>query len=225
MAIPETDSEMIDQVIEGHHQISLDEDNPQDELRQRIERNLIKETNNLLNFRDWTFRYIDGTVPIAANSFEGNLPATWANEGRDGGVWFRTQEQRVVWKRLGFLKDQIERNQTQRGDPYWYTVQGSKILVYPAPSAAITLNVFFHTDGAVVADDGGVGITIIPARWRLPVLYEMVVAAEMKDKGEVDSLSIQRVTVQDNRYNMICEERQGQPEDRLVPYYPGMPLE
>jgi hypothetical protein len=223
--IIDSDQALISLVVTKHHQIRIDSDNPQPELRTRILDNEQDACNVLLTMRDWTFRYVQDTLAVTANSTEIALPSQWANEGRQGGVWCTNPEYPIEWRRLGDVLDMLNRDPNARGLPQFYSVQGLRNLrIYPAPSQNITLNIAFKVNATLCEDDGaGAGCLVFPEMWRRSVLYEMVVEREMRDKGEFDGLPIQQQAVKAALYNMTCDEQQGEPQDRRVPHYVGTP--
>lgn len=216
--------ELIDTVMTQHHQL------PQSKLaasqyaplRLRILKNAKRAAIWLNMQRDWTFRYVDGaTVTVLANTSDIALPAAWANEGQQGGVWLSAEEARVTWRRSGEVTDLLN-SSAITGTPEVYTVIGNHTLrVWPKPAANTTFKLYYLSSGPVLTDANPGGITYFPNDWRETVLYERVIWQEMKDKGDVSSLSGQMDIVKEALFAMICDERQGKPEASDFPRYAG----
>jgi hypothetical protein len=221
----DSDQTLVTLVVTKHHQINNSVDNPQTELRARILENEQDACNVLLTYRDWSFRYVEADL-IEASDNTIALPAHWANEGRQGGVWVTNQSgpYRVEWRRLGDVLDMIQRDPNAVGPPQFYSVQGLRNLrLYPRPND-IDLHLAFKVNAVLCEDSAdGEGCLVFPEMWRRSVLFEMVIEREMQDKGEFDGLVIQKAKVKEALHNMCCDEQQGLPEDRRVPHYIGMP--
>jgi hypothetical protein len=206
-----------------------------DRHRARITRSANRVFRRIWGLRDWTFKYVeDGVVTIPAGTHEGNLPAGWVNEGRQGGVWTREEPRReVTWKRAGLLRNMVNTNPNEEGLPLHYSVIAGavgahRLLVFPKDSVDRELLVSYEKATPLLVDDPGgpsIGeIDALPYQWR-HVLYEWTVAREMKAKGDLSSYGEQMREVGESLFDMVCGEHQGKPSQEWMPSYAGAPME
>lgn len=188
-------------------------------LRARLLRNAQRKARKLWNLRDWTFRYANGIpVTILANTNEIALPADWANEGREGLVTLPDGTP-LEWHRASEVRLCQQQNDSDRGTPFMYSVDGLRKLIVEVKVQAdtiITLHYQMATPTLTDATPGG--LTLFPAEWH-DLLYELVVFEEMKK--DPDALPAQAELVRGMIEDMVCNEEQGQAELKEIPRYPG----
>jgi hypothetical protein len=197
-------------------------------LRARILRNARLETIAMYNLRDWLFRYINGgTVTIPDSSYDAILPAGWANEGQDGGVW-RTGAFAgpLQWTPLGQIKNLQQTYPDQVGDVFRYSVENRAgvwyITCFPKASPAQNLSLYYEGITPEIADDpADTGLARFPTDWRESVIYNGTVLREMRDMGDIQSLPAQTALYNDAVFSMCCTERQGKPNVDQWPRFPG----
>lgn len=220
--------EALNTLLTDHHHINPAKvaTNVVTRLRARGLNNLRRAARRLWRLRDWTFTYVDdsSTVIIPANGFQDTLPAGWANDGVDGGVFtLNDPKHPLVFKRSGVITELLRTSQ-EKGDPKFYTIDGLDVIkVYPPVSVATPLYVRYKAITPALADQAapGDGLSSFPIDWRDTVLYEWMVWYELKDKGDVQQMSVQWDIVKDAIFTMCMEERQGKPWDEDLPRFAG----
>jgi hypothetical protein len=221
----------IDNLLTDHHQISLSKIavSSMERLRRRITRNLQRVAIRLWNMRNWTFTYVDLTdgslVLTVANNSEVDLPAEWANEGKDGGVWlFDEPKTPLRWRRSGEIAHYRNGHRAE-GTPELYTVVGlRKLQGWPFATGDTKLSLRYQATAPIIADSDDPdtnGLSRFPADWRDTVLYEWLVWYEMKDKGDVAGMASQWELVRDAILDMCCKEHQGKPWEEHLPRFEG----
>jgi hypothetical protein len=225
----ENASVAIDNLLTDHHHIAPAKVSTGHvaRLRARALRNLQKAGIRVWTLRDWTFVYVedDATVSIPANGHSDTLPATWASDGTDGGVFLKNEPGTpLVYRRPGVIAEWLRTRSSERGIPGYYTIDGlDTVKVFPPPSEATPLHVRFKRACPTFADSTGAGngFDAFPPNWRGPVLYELGVWYELKDKGDVQQMPAQMEIVKDGIFQMVMEERQGRPWDEDLPRHPA----
>jgi hypothetical protein len=225
---------MIESLLMDYHQINIEKvtTSVYGDHRTRMVRTLGRIVNKLYNLRDWTFRYVERSYIVPAGDWDGPpLPENWSNEGQEGFVQMINDPFNILsWMRMGEITKLTNLPGAANGDPHSYSVgsvntgtfaDSRRIRIYPGAGAAdVPLFIRFHANGLTLNDSNPGGLDTWPPHWT-DVLYEALVLAEMKAKGDVQEVPLQMQEVKDLIYNMICEERQGKPGIDFMPRYPG----
>jgi hypothetical protein len=200
--------------------------------RRRITRSGNRVIKRMWGLRDWTFKYVDAEeITLLANTNEVLLPQAWVNEGRQGGVWTRDEPRYPLrWARSGVVRNMIQSGPPEDGQPIYYSVSGQtqrKLLVTPKDGVdrVLVLSYEAATPTLLDGDSGDIGnIDCLPFQWR-HILYEWIVAREMKAKGSLGEYAEQMRDVAESLFDMVCNEHQGKPGLENAPPYAGAPIE
>jgi hypothetical protein len=225
---------LIDEVLQRHYRIDLAKVSATAyaPLRAQVLSSLADELHAIWYLHDWTFRYVDTTVTLKKlnlpddDGYHAALPADWANEGRDGGVWLTDPDRgQIQWKRSGEITDLQRTYPDIVGVPEWYAVEGVRNLtVYPKTTGADrSLYVRYQQTVPNLVDettDAG-GLDVVPIDWIRGALYLGTVVREMVRKGQNELVAAQAQLYQNAVYSLVCSERQGKPWQDYLPRFPG----
>lgn len=234
--IPST-AYLIDEVLVQHHQINPAKVSSQTMLpaRARILRNTQRVINNWWGLRDWNIKYITDSPVALPASGDGlvTLPAEFANEGQDGGVWITGSDPwRVQWRRSGEVRNWRASFPDDRGRPNVYTVSGLRTaMFYPRPDQNYSLLVSFVRSAPILSDraesdapdpdeDPG-GIDNVPVDIVRSVLLSGTIFWECVDKGDTQALQVWQGNLGQGVENSCLNLRQGKPEVQTLPRYAG----
>lgn len=226
--------ELIDDIIIEYHQV------PEEKVtllsiynrhRRRILRNAQFIANETYFLRDWSFRYKTDPAFVISDK-DNNLTADWAHEGAGGYLFIPAIQKRVPWRPLwdiNLLYNEYPADQMS-GQPRYFTVYTEAssppqplLRVWPKPDMPYTCELFFSFAQPILEDtiSSPGGLDFFPARWREQVIYPGTVMLEMRDKGDIQGLPIQKAIYDTGRFGMCREEQQGQSEPSFMPRYAG----
>lgn len=196
-------------------------------VRAQTLRNLQCVLTYYWNFRNWHFRQKSDQVTVLANTHQIGLPDDWQSWGPGGGLFLaNTRNTPLDWC-SSWTFNRLLRNENRIDVPRVYTElgvddDGVRLLgVYPTPAANTLFDLDYYRIAPTLTDDDDGLLNLFPSAWHESVLYEAVVALDMKDVANIQSRE-QKALLKEIVAVMVNEERGGkQTNHRLVPFQAG----
>lgn len=180
------------------------------------------------NDRDWVFRRKSTQQGRSANVDIANCPTNWLAWGRSGGVFIIPASGPYIpltwmpphkWVRANAYD--------QGGTPTHYAEAGissagvQQFGLFPTPTSALQLWIVYKRTTPTITDANPGGLDQIPAQWHQLVILPGVVMLQMKDAGNIQSMTEQKAIYEAGLKSMRINERVGQEAvHRLVPFNP-----
>lgn len=232
MALEDTKA-IRDQIIANVHGMNVDtmSTTALNRLTSRIVETMSDVLMGLWALRDFTFRYLEvNPFSMTAGENDVDLPATWVNEGKQGGIWrVGDPTGRIVWRPLHQVTDMLRRCPNERGIPRFYAISGlRKLRMFPPSDRDIDLSILMLRGSLTLivdpdedADPPEVdGMTLVSELMRLAV-YRGTAGEESRRKGDIAEYSLWTRRYDTAVFDLICSEQQGSPEPGFLPRYAG----
>lgn len=199
------------------------------ETRAKGLRNLQDVVKEVVNHRNWAFRY--GTAEItftAGRPTTTLLPLDYLSWGPAGGLYIKNGVGKPInWMPQATYIRLLETEDRRETIPRAYTElqtddDGRRtVALYPSITADITCVCHYYRNPPEITDGTDGALNFIPPTWHSNVLYNGLVWMSMKDSANIQSKSEQRQIYENCLKQMVREERGGrQAEHRLIPFNP-----